>query len=56
MHDYDKLKVIKRINKLEALLFQEWCAETPQELTKRHDDGVLLHYLRALEKLKIEQD
>jgi len=39
---YDKVKVIKRIKKLESNLFITFCHE-------------LMHYLRALEKLKVEQ-
>ncbi len=53
---YDKSKVFKRIKKLETILFQKWCYETDEELEKRHEDGVLMHYLRALERLKIEQE
>jgi hypothetical protein len=52
---YDKTKVIKRIKKLESHLFVKFCHETDDELEKRHEDGVLMHYLRALEKLKVEQ-
>lgn len=53
---YDKGKVIKRVKKLETILFQKFSHETDDELEKRHEDGVLMHYLRALEKLKIEQE
>ena len=52
---YDKGKVIKRVKKLETILFQKFSHETDDELEKRHEDGVLMHYLRALEKLKVEQ-
>jgi len=52
---YDKVKVIKRIKKLESNLFITFCHETDKELEERHNKGVLLHYLRALEKLKVEQ-
>ena len=48
--------MFKRINKLESILFQKWCHETNDELEKRHEDGLLMHYLRALERLKIEQE
>ena len=52
---YDKNKVFKRIKKLESFMFIPFCHETDEELEKRHDDGVLMHYLRALERLKVEQ-
>jgi hypothetical protein len=52
---YDKVKVIKRIKKLESNLFIAFCHETDKELEIRHENGVLMHYLRALEKLKVEQ-
>jgi hypothetical protein len=52
---YDKNKIIKRIKKLESQLFIPFSHESDDELEKRHEDGVLMHYLRALEKLKVEQ-
>ena len=52
---YDKVKVIKRIKKLESHLFLAFCHETDKELEERHEKGVLMHYLRGLEKLKVEQ-
>lgn len=52
---YDKSKVFKRIKKLELHLFLPFCHETDAELEERHEKGVLMHYLRALEKLKVEQ-
>tara|TARA_R110000765_G_scaffold366646_1_gene456775 strand:- start:345 stop:521 length:177 start_codon:yes stop_codon:yes gene_type:complete len=52
---YDKVKTIKRIKKLESNLFITFCHETDKELEIRHEKGVLMHYLRALEKLKVEQ-
>ena len=52
---YDKVKTIKRIKKLESSLFVKFCHETDDELNERHKKGVLMHYLRALEKLKVEQ-
>ena len=52
---YDKIKVFKRIKKLESHLFLTFCHETDKELEERHENGVLMHYLRALEKLKVEQ-
>ncbi len=52
---YDKLKTFKRIKKLESHLFLTFCHETDKELEARHEKGVLLHYLRALEKLMIDQ-
>lgn len=52
---YDKVKTIKRIKKLESSLFIKFCHETDDELEERDKKGVLMHYLRALEKLKVEQ-
>ena len=52
---YDKVKVIKRIKKLESHLFLAFCHETDKELEERHDKGTLVHLLRGLEKLKVEQ-
>ena len=52
---YDKSKIFKRINKLESHLFIPFCHETKEELETRHEKGVLLHYLRALEKLMLDQ-
>lgn len=52
---YDKIKIIKRIKKLESNLFIEFCHETDKELEDRHEKGVLMHYLRALEKLMVDQ-
>tara|TARA_R110000796_G_scaffold195525_1_gene312097 strand:- start:2236 stop:2412 length:177 start_codon:yes stop_codon:yes gene_type:complete len=52
---YDKPKIFKRIKKLESHLFVEFSHETDKELEERHEAGVLMHYLRALEKLKVEQ-
>ena len=52
---YDKIKIFKRIKKLESHLFVPFCHETDKELEERHEKGVLMHYLRALEKLKVEQ-
>ena len=52
---YDKVKVIKRVKKLESILFININLETDKELEERHKKGVLMHYLRALEKLKVEQ-
>ena len=37
------------------MLFISFCHETDDELEKRHDDGLLMNYLRTLEKLKVEQ-
>ena len=53
---YDKVKIFKRIKKLETLLFQPFCHESDEDLEERHKNGVLMHYLRALEKLKVEQE
>lgn len=52
---YDKLKVIKRVKKLESVLFLNINLETDKELEERHESGVLMHYLRALEKLMVDQ-
>ena len=52
---YDKLKVFKRIKKLELILFTPINLETDEELEERHKKGVLMHYLRALEKLMVDQ-
>ena len=52
---YDKIKVIKRIKKLEAILFLPINKFTDKELEERHDKGTLVHLLRSLEKLKVEQ-
>jgi|TARA_R110000824_G_scaffold52025_2_gene144637 hypothetical protein len=52
---YDKVKVFKRIKKLESILFININLETDEELEIRHEKGVLLHYLRALEKLMVDQ-
>ena len=52
---YDKVKVIKRIKKLESSLFLPINVYTDKELEERHDKGTLVHLLRALEKLKVEQ-
>jgi hypothetical protein len=52
---YDKIKTFKRIKKLETHLFLSFCHETDEELEERHKKGVLMHYLRALEKLRTEQ-
>ncbi len=52
---YEKSKIFKRIKKLETSLFLPFSHESDEELEKRHDDGVLMHYLRALEKLRVEQ-
>lgn len=52
---YDKTKVFKRIKKLESHLFLPFSHESDVELEERHVKGVLMHYLRALEKLKVEQ-
>ena len=52
---YEKLKVFKRIKKLESILFMNINLETDEELETRHKKGELLHYLRALEKLMVEQ-
>jgi hypothetical protein len=52
---YDKSKIFKRIKKLESHLFLPFCHETDEELEDRHEKGVLLHYLRALEKLMVDQ-
>lgn len=52
---YDKIKVFKRIKKLESILFIDINLETDEELENRHNRGELMHYLRALEKLMVEQ-
>tara|TARA_B110000438_G_scaffold279131_1_gene303296 strand:- start:182 stop:346 length:165 start_codon:yes stop_codon:yes gene_type:complete len=52
---YDKLKIFKRIKKLESILFMNINLETDKELESRHERGELMHYLRALEKLMVEQ-
>jgi len=52
---YDKIKVFKRIKKLESILFVDINLETDEELENRHNRGELMHYLRALEKLMVEQ-
>ena len=52
---YDKVKVIKRIKKLESSLFLPINVYTDKELEERHDKGTLVHLLRGLEKLKVEQ-
>tara|TARA_R110000824_G_scaffold115883_1_gene267104 strand:+ start:1124 stop:1300 length:177 start_codon:yes stop_codon:yes gene_type:complete len=52
---HDKIKVFKRIRKLEAALFLPINKFTDKELEERHDKGTLEHLLRALEKLKVEQ-
>ena len=52
---YDKIKTFKRIKKLESILFLNINLETDQELEERHESGVLMNYLRALEKLMVDQ-
>ena len=52
---YDKVKTFKRIKKLESILFININLETDAELEARHERGELMHYLRALEKLMVEQ-
>ena len=52
---YDKVKVIKRVKKLESILFININLETDKELEERRKKGVLMHYLRALEKLMVDQ-
>jgi hypothetical protein len=51
----EKDRIIKKVKRLEALLFIPFCHETDEELEKRHSDGLLMNYLRTLEKLKVEQ-
>jgi len=52
---YDKIKVIKRIKKLEAILFLPINKFTDKELEERHDKGILMSLLRSLEKLMVDQ-
>jgi len=52
---YDKVKVIKRIKKLESSLFLPINEYTDKELEERYEKGTLDSLLRALEKLKVEQ-
>ena len=52
---YDKIKVFKRIKKLESILFLPINKFTDKELEERHDKGTLEHLLRSLEKLKVEE-
>jgi len=52
---YDKIKTFKRIRKLESSLFLPINVYTDKELEERHDKGTLVHLLRSLEKLKVEQ-
>jgi hypothetical protein len=51
----EKYRIIKKVKKLETLLFIPFCHETDEELEKRYNDGLLMNYLRTLEKLKVEQ-
>jgi hypothetical protein len=51
----EKDRIIKKIKRLETILFIPFCHETDEELEKRYNDGLLMNYLRALEKLKVEQ-
>jgi hypothetical protein len=51
----EKYRIIKKLKKLETLLFIPFCHETDEELEKRYNDGLLMNYLRTLEKLKVEQ-
>tara|TARA_B110001454_G_scaffold170840_1_gene161428 strand:- start:557 stop:721 length:165 start_codon:yes stop_codon:yes gene_type:complete len=52
---YDKVKVFKRIKKLEAILFLPINEFTDKELEERHEKGTLMHTLRGLEKLIMDQ-
>ena len=52
---YDKIKVIKRIKKLESVLFLPINEFTDKELEERHEKGTLMHLLRSLEKLMVDQ-
>jgi hypothetical protein len=52
---YDKVKVIKRIKKLEAILFLPINEFTDKELEERHEKDTLIHTLRGLEKLMVDQ-
>lgn len=47
--------MIKKIKILETNLFISFCHETDKELEERYEAGVLMDYLRTLEKLKVEQ-
>lgn len=51
----EKDRIIKKVKRLETSLFLPFSHESDDELEKRYDDGILMHYLRALEKLKVEQ-
>jgi hypothetical protein len=52
---YDKVKVFKRIKKLESILFLPINVYTDKELEDKHDKGTLINLLRALEKLMVDQ-
>ena len=47
--------MIKKIKLLETHLFIKFCHKTDKELEERYEAGVLMDYLRTLEKLKVEQ-
>tara|TARA_R110000851_G_C12852040_1_gene542937 strand:+ start:245 stop:421 length:177 start_codon:yes stop_codon:yes gene_type:complete len=51
----EKDRMIKKIKILETNLFISFCHETDKELEERYEAGVLMDYLRTLEKLKVEQ-
>ena len=51
----EKDRLIKKIKILETNLFIPFCHETDKELDERYQAGVLMDYLRTLEKLKVEQ-